>query len=177
MNRGNILIDYQIVKFLSIAAVALAVALSYKFRKNTRHKYKQNQAKKILKKISSFDSDAKIFSYLRKIDPFVFEEMILDGFENGGFKVIRNKKYTGDGGIDGKVIIDNQTCLIQSKRYKSYINPKHVHEFNLMCLSEGVSGFFCHTGRTSKALLETIKGDSNVVLVSGDRLINLLTKR
>ncbi|MEX6059375.1 restriction endonuclease [Enterobacter hormaechei] len=40
-------------------------------------------------------------NYLRKIDPFVFEELLLEGFEAHGFRTIRNKRYTGDGGIDG----------------------------------------------------------------------------
>ncbi|WP_192840691.1 restriction endonuclease, partial [Enterobacter hormaechei] len=44
-------------------------------------------------------------NYLRKIDPFVFEELLLEGFEAHGFRTIRNKRYTGDGGIDGQVII------------------------------------------------------------------------
>ncbi len=38
-------------------------------------------------------------AYLRKIDPFVFEELLLEGFERRGFEVIRNRRYTGDGGL------------------------------------------------------------------------------
>ncbi len=33
-------------------------------------------------------------NYLRKIDPFVFEELLLEGFEAHGFRTIRNKRYT-----------------------------------------------------------------------------------
>ncbi|MCS5932703.1 restriction endonuclease [Klebsiella pneumoniae subsp. pneumoniae] len=33
----------------------------------------------------------------------MFEELLLEGFEAHGFRTIRNKRYTGDGGIDGQV--------------------------------------------------------------------------
>ncbi|WP_407233716.1 restriction endonuclease [Escherichia coli] len=32
----------------------------------------------------------------------MFEELLLEGFEAHGFRTIRNKRYTGDGGIDGR---------------------------------------------------------------------------
>lgn len=67
--------------------------------------------------------------YLRKIDPFVFEELLLEGFEAHGFRTIRNKRYTGDGGIDGQVIIGKYRYLIQAKRYRGHIALQHVQEF------------------------------------------------
>lgn len=145
------------------------------FKKNRRHERNKKTSKKVLEKISSFENDGQKIAYLRKIDPFVFEELILDSFAKKGYKVIRNKRYTGDGGIDGKVIIDGDVCLIQAKRYKGLINPKHVREFEELCKKSNVSGFFCHTGRTSKNLMSEIKKTSYTVLVSGDRLIELIT--
>ncbi|MGM8474744.1 restriction endonuclease, partial [Enterobacter hormaechei subsp. steigerwaltii] len=69
-------------------------------------------------------------NYLRKIDPFVFEELLLEGFEAHGFRTIRNKRYTGDGGIDGQVIIGKYRYLIQAKRYRGHIALQHVQEFD-----------------------------------------------
>ncbi|MGS6531656.1 restriction endonuclease, partial [Enterobacter hormaechei] len=45
---------------------------------------------------------AQIINYLRKIDAFVFEELLLEGFEAHGFRTMRIKRYSGDGGIDGQ---------------------------------------------------------------------------
>lgn len=66
----------------------------------------------MIDKINTFPHFGQKIAYLRKIDPFVFEELLLEGFERRGFEVIRNRRYTGDGGIDGRVKIDGQTRLI-----------------------------------------------------------------
>ena len=55
--------------------------------------------------------------YLRKINPYVFEELLLLAFERRGMRVIRNSRYSGDGGLDGQVLIDGERWLIQAKRY------------------------------------------------------------
>ncbi|HCJ0405636.1 TPA: restriction endonuclease, partial [Klebsiella variicola] len=90
-------------------------------RRRRRHERKQSSAVRVIDKINTFPHFGQKIAYLRKIDPFVFEELLLEGFERRGFEVIRNRRYTGDGGIDGRVKIDGQTWLIQAKRYTSYI--------------------------------------------------------
>ncbi|MCZ8812466.1 restriction endonuclease [Escherichia albertii] len=139
-----------------------------------RHQRKQEQAKRVITRLSQIPTFSQKITYLRKIDPFTFEELILEAFERSGFTVIRNESYTGDGGIDGKVIIDNETCLIQAKRYKGFISPSHVNDFIRLCETHCASGFFCHTGKTSKPLMQKIKASNYVVIVSGERLINLI---
>lgn len=69
---------------------------------------------------------------------------------------MRNKRYTGDGGIDGRCNINGSDYLIQSKRYKSHINPA-----------------FVHTGKTG-AKSKQIAQDENLEMISGQRLLNLL---
>ncbi|HIG4575661.1 TPA: restriction endonuclease, partial [Klebsiella pneumoniae] len=86
-------------------------------RRRRRHERKQASAVRVIDKINTFPHFGQKIAYLRKIDPFVFEELLLEGFERRGFEVIRNRRYTGDGGIDGRVKIDGQTWLIQAKRY------------------------------------------------------------
>lgn len=139
-----------------------------------RHQRKQEQAKRVLTRLSKIPAFPQKIAYLRKVDPYTFEELILEAFERDGFTVIRNERYTGDGGIDGKVIINNETCMIQSKRYKGFISPSHVNEFIRLCETHCASGFFCHTGKTSKPLMQKIKASNYVVIVSGERLINLI---
>lgn len=114
-------------------------------------------------------------THLRKIDPFVFEELLLNAFELKGYKVIRNKKYTGDGGIDG-IVYDHHgnKILIQAKRYSSYINPKHVATFQLLLpKKKAVKGFFIHTGKTSPGTRDQFR-HSNIILIGGSKLLDLI---
>lgn len=96
----------------------------------SKHQRTIRKGKKVFNKIQTFENDGAIFNYLRKIDPFVFEELLLWAFKFKGFKIKRNKRYTGDGGIDGQVFKDNIHYLIQAKRYSGYINKKHLEEFS-----------------------------------------------
>lgn len=137
-----------------------------------RHRIYINQARKILKKLQSFNHDGEKISYLRKIDPFVFEELILCAYESHGHSIIRNKRYTGDGGIDGQVIIDGQLTLIQAKRYSSHINARHVKDFSMICHRRGVRGVFIHTGKTGEKSYRNTQ--SSVRIISGSKLLELL---
>lgn len=115
----------------------------------------------------------KQFSYLRKVDPFVFEEMILTSIKRNNHQITRNKRYTGDGGIDGRAVINGVETIIQAKRYSSYIAAKDVEVFSSKCETLGSKGLFVHTGRTGKKA----RGlrHSNVDIVSGNRMLDLLT--
>ena len=137
-------------------------------RRRRRHERKQASAVRVIDKINTFPHFGQKIAYLRKIDPFVFEELLLEGFERRGFEVIRNRRYTGDGGIDG------QTWLIQAKRYTSYIAVGHVRDFSDLLNATGARGFFCHTGNTREGTKSLIRGDSRMILVSGQKLLDLI---
>lgn len=111
-------------------------------------------------------------AYLRKIDPFVFEEMLLSLFYEKGFKIKRNKRYTGDGGLDGIVYLNGQKYLIQAKRYSNYINKKHVLEFNDLCKKHKAKGFFIHTGKTGAKSKQ--ESSDYVDFISGENLFNFI---
>lgn len=72
----------------------------------------------------------------------MFEELLLEGFEAHGFRTIRNKRYTGDGGIDGQVIIGKYRYLIQAKRYRGHIALQHVQEFEKLLKRHNCRGLF-----------------------------------
>lgn len=146
------------------------------FRKNwpqVRPKVKASY--KALDKLQQIDQPGQQFSYLRKIDPFVYEEMILSSLKNLGYKIQRNKRYTGDGGIDGQVFVDGKKVLIQAKRYGKHINPQHVKDFTQICQGHGCSGLFIHTGITGKESYRST--DGTVKIVSGAKMLDLLTCR
>ena len=160
--------------FWIIFFILFLVINFFPFRRNIRHKRNIKTAKKLYIKINKINNENKgwLFSYLRKIDPFVFEELILHTFKMKGFKIKRNKKYTGDGGIDGKVVIDNQLYLIQAKRYSNFINPRHIENFASLCKSYNTKGFFIHTGKTGPESRNITKQFKNIEIISGSKLFD-----
>jgi len=99
--------------------------------------------------------------------------MILTALKQRGYQIKRNKRYSGDGGIDGQVIIEGYCYLIQAKRYTSHINPAHVQSFARLCQRRGKRGLFVHTGKTGKKSYR-IAQFSEIEMISGDRLLNML---
>lgn len=115
-------------------------------------------------------------AYLRKINPYVFEEAILEALEKQGHRIVRNKAYSGDGGIDGKVFIEGRLHLIQAKRYSSAIDPGHVRAFDAVIGRHYAhGGLFVHTGRTGKSVrgIEAVSS-GRIRIVSGEALLSLL---
>ncbi len=143
------------------------------------HLYRIKKAKQILAKIKEIYSDknngGKAILYLRKINPYVFEELVLTAIENSNIRVIRNKSYSNDGGVDGVFKLKKGKVIVQSKRYKGYINNKHVEEFSsIVKQKEYVFGVFAHTGRTGDKAKNTVKLEKNMVFISGDLLLKIL---
>jgi len=130
----------------------------------------------VLKQIRSFEGNnrnARVFGYLRKVDPYVFEELILSCFEEVGYQIKRNKRYTGDGGIDGRLFRDGKIYLVQVKRYAKYIAKEHVNAFAVAVQENGAdTGYFVHTGKTGAASKEWQY--PNIKIISGEKLLGLL---
>lgn len=150
---------------------------SFLVSRNTKHKRNIRKANRCLKKISKFGSDRGVFGYLRKVDPFVFEEMVLSALKENGHSIERNRRYVADGGIDGRVIIWGDKYLIQAKRYSSHINVQHVKDFIHICEKQGKKGLFVHTGKTGKASWSSGLTSGKLDIVSGGRLVDLLIRK
>lgn len=141
-----------------------------------RHRRYRETAQRVLVRLPELSSDGARLSYLRKINPYVFEELLLLALEKQGLEVIRNRSYSGDGGLDGQVFINGERWLIQAKRYSRSISPQHVREFGELLAREGCRGFFVHTGRTGRKSLDRLRGYPQIQLVSGQRLLELLAR-
>ncbi|MCT7910706.1 restriction endonuclease [Arcobacter lacus] len=171
----------EIIYILNISTLLLFYFIKRVFfNEKYSHKWRKKSAVKVLKKLENLN-EAQIFTYLRKIDPFTLEELILTVLEKReDIKIERNKKYTGDGGVDGRFyILENNKkplkCIIQAKRYSSLINPKHLKEFaNQINQENAYLGFFIHTGKTSKNSFAFAKSVNNLEIISGRRLIKLI---
>ena len=134
------------------------------------------QALETIRTISKPYQIPKILTYLRKLDPFVFEELLLTVLEEAGYTIKRNKRYTHDGGADG-VFTDSKgtVILIQAKCYSSYIKSLHVKQFSdVVSQSKATYGVFIHTGRTGQRA--RFRKPRNVTIISGNHLTRLLLK-
>lgn len=168
--------------FIIIAGAILLLLWSerkavYRFFGRTRRKHKRKikYSKDLHTKLQDL-APAQMIKYLRKIDPLVFEELLLTAFKAQGHKIRRNKSYSGDGGLDGIVYIDKCRYLIQAKRYSGSINTKHVLEFAALVQSRRnvAGGFFIHPGRTPTAAKELFRDFTSITLISGQRLVDLI---
>ena len=139
------------------------------------HRRRIRQARRVLKKIRPWlqepGGSPRFFGYLRKVDPLMFEEAVLQSFVDMGWRVRRGVRYSGDGGVDGHVRLPGQRhwTPIQCKRYASAINPAHVRAFAELVFPH--QGLFVHTGRTGDQSRAAAKG---VVFISGRRLTDLI---
>ncbi|WP_205569712.1 restriction endonuclease [Rahnella aceris] len=140
-----------------------------------RHRRYQRQAARILVRLPQLRDDAARLVYLRKINPYVFEEMLMTAFARQGCRIKRNARYSGDGGVDGQVWINGQRWLIQAKLYSSCISSGHVLDFGALVRQERCRGFFVHTGRTGEVSREALRAVPDVSLISGNRLLKLLS--
>lgn len=144
--------------------------------KVSRHRRYQRQAQRVLVRLPQLAGDGQRLNYLRKINPYVFEELLLTAFERRGYRIKRNRQYSGDGGLDGQVWIDGQRYLIQAKRYARAITPAHVAEFGALVRRERCRGLFVHTGRTGPKSRIELTRFPEIALLSGQPLLNLLKK-
>lgn len=144
------------------------------------HKWRYKSAVRALELLRNFQNEAQVVAYLRKLDPFVFEELLLVAIsKNKNCKIIRNQKYTGDGGIDGKFIYlhngKEYLYIIQAKRYSSYVKNQDVLEFAQKIKEEQVyRGLFIHTGRSGVGVRKNILYSNSIELISGNKLIYLI---
>lgn len=166
---------------LILAAFALTVTVVMSVRKNRRrggrHRSFRKKARRVARTLAKGEgTPAGNMAYLRKINPFVFEELVLDGFQAKGYSVKRNRRYTGDGGVDGRVYLDGKEFLVQCKRYRGYIKNSDVEAFAGLCAEKGAEGFFVHTGKTGQGSRSAAR-IGNIYIISGDSLLNLIQKR
>ena len=144
-----------------------------KTRKERRHTYHIKKSHQVFDKIREIETWQQALSYLRKINPTTFEELLLTSLNRAGIKIKRNSRYTGDGGIDGTAYLPNgQKLIIQAKRYTKFVSKEHIMEFSRVCQQQNGIGLFVHTGRTPKTAW--VELPRNIKVISGERLIIFL---
>ncbi len=159
-------------------AIIVAVFAWRATRVPIRHRWRRRQARAMCEALFGRDRTqppALIYARLRAMDALAFEELLLESFERRGCRVVRNRRYTCDGGIDGQVVIDGRIWLIQAKRYAAAIRPEHVLAFASLCAARGTPGLFIHTGRTGNSSRGIVAHHAPVEIVAGQQLLALVT--
>jgi restriction system protein len=172
--------EYNIfVLSVTLGVFCFFLAAFLRFRRILRPRFRVKIADKQLKKIRSFSGgnlEIRVINYLRKIDHFVFEEMLLTCFKEKGYKIKRNKAYTGDGGIDGTVWINRKKHLIQAKRYSNYISLQHMKDFINVCEKFKTRGIFAHTGKMGKETRNEAM-NNNIIIIENKEIVELIMKK
>jgi restriction system protein len=144
----------------------------------SREKWRVDKSKYLLKDLKKINDPAHIFTRLRRLDPFLYEELILTSIDkhNPHVKITRNKRYTGDGGIDGVIKLNGVKIAIQAKCYTNEIVTSDIFKLQTDMTKVGASyGLFVHTGKTRPVTWLKTK-DSKVFIVSGASMIALLLR-
>jgi len=169
-NLIELLINEPILAALVALSGLAGIFISHfggRSRKEKRHRMYQKSAKSVSKWAIAAER-GEIITRLRKIHPTVFEELVLESCALMGAKVYRNWRYTGDGGIDGRIKYKGHFYLIQCKRYTTPIKTKHLRDFEKLCIQRRCRGLFVHTSNSVVSPLSKA-----VTVVSGDELVNL----
>lgn len=163
--------------FLLLIIIAFLQRFFYTSYKARKHKKNVSTGERVITKLNTFNGpykNQKVLTYLRKIDAYVFEELVLSSLEQRGCLIIRNKSYSRDGGLDGQFMLNGSLYLVQSKRYTGQVKTSHILEFvNLIKERRCVGGYFIHTGSTAGKSLSNYK-NSKVKIISGDSLVSLI---
>lgn len=135
--------------FVLVLVCVVLLTLTGRIRQSAsqrRHRRYQKQAAQALIRLPQLRDEAARITWLRKMNPYVFEEMLLTALSRQGLRIQRNPRYSGDNGADGQVWINGHRWLIQAKRYSATISAAHVSAFGLLTEQEGCPGLFVHTG-------------------------------
>lgn len=162
--------------YTALLALLILVSIGSRIvtRKRWLHWTLRREARKAIKNIKKVNGTEKKIEFLRSIHHFAFEELILCCFKRMGWKIIRNKRYTGDGGIDGIVWYKGEKYLIQAKRYSGPISYKDVQDFYRLTILKKCKGFFIHTGKTPQKINSIHGLNDKITFLYGKSLVEFI---
>jgi restriction system protein len=171
----NLILTYPSQTLIILCAIVVFYLIVFA---KSKEKWRIDKSKYVLKELNKMSDPSHIFTKLRRLDPFLYEELILTSIDinNPNVEITRNKRYTGDGGIDGVIKINGVIVAIQAKCYTNEIVTSDVLKLQTDMAKVGATyALFVHTGRTRPATWTKTK-DSNVFIVSGASMIALLVR-
>lgn len=170
---GEYELPYALIPPLCL--VLISIALPKRKFKSWRVKASKKWLENFRKNKNKYTS-AQRFRFVREVDCYLFEDVLMSCFEERGYSVTRTK-LSWDEGSDGYVTINKVYMAVQAKRYTGRISKQHVKDLYLLVQKKRKvkKGIFIHTGKSSGPILDYIKGEQELDMISGvDRLIKFL---
>jgi restriction system protein len=143
-------------------------------------KFAMEEGKRILNKLHkqplvTGEEVKAILPILKQLNPFVFEEVLLQACERWKYHVIRTEKQTKDNGIDGGFAYGGYFYVIQAKLYGAEPNLDHLGLFaRTIRWHQAARGFFMHTGRATEEFKKEAMNYPAIEVVSGQKLTDFL---
>lgn len=154
---------------------------------------KDNSIEKTPEEIIGFQSEilntsikTDLLDYLSKVDPSMFEQIVVDLLVNMGYGGTVEDAgqaigQTNDGGIDGIIkedVLGLDTIFIQAKRWQNTVPIKEVMDFAGALLSKkSTKGVFITTSSFPDSAYEFVnKIDRKIILIDGNKLSDLMFK-
>lgn len=126
------------------------------------------------------DYREKLLQILRNLSPNGFEHLCKQFLREAGFQEVEVTGKTGDGGIDGKGILQinpllSIPVLFQCKRYTGSVGAPQIRDFRGAMMGRADKGILITTGSfTKEAEREAIRdGVSPIELVDSNKLIKM----
>jgi restriction system protein len=126
------------------------------------------------------DYRAALIEKIRSLSPSSFEKLCQRLLRESGFQQVEVTGRAGDGGIDGKGILQISPLLsfqviFQCKRYTGSVSPSQIRDFRGAMMGRADKGIFLTTGSfTAEARREASRdGAPPIELVDADKLVKM----
>ena len=126
------------------------------------------------------DYRQELLELLKNLSPGGFEKLCQRLLRESGFQQVEVTGKAGDGGIDGKGILEinpllSFRVLFQCKRYSNSVGPAQIRDFRGAMMGRADKGIFITTGTfTIEARREAARdGASPIELVDADKLVTM----
>lgn len=126
------------------------------------------------------DYRTALIEKIRSLSPASFEKLAQRLLRESGFQQVEVTGRSGDGGIDGKGILQVSPLLsfqviFQCKRYSGSVTPSQIRDFRGAMMGRADKGIFLTTGTfTAEARKEASRdGVPPIELVDADKLVRM----
>lgn len=133
--------------------------------------------------VPTSDYRTALIEKLRSLSPAGFEKLTQRLLRESGFQQVEVTGRSGDGGIDGKGILQVSPLLsfqviFQCKRYSGSVTPSQIRDFRGAMMGRADKGIFLTTGTfTADARKEASRdGVPPIELVDADKLVQMFVQ-
>lgn len=130
--------------------------------------------------VPTADYRTALIEKIRSLPPSSFEKLCQRLLRESGFQQVEVTGRSGDGGIDGKGILQISPLLsfqviFQCKRYSGSVSPSQIRDFRGAMMGRADKGIFLTTGTfTAEARKEASRdGVPPIELVDADKLVRM----